>query len=94
MLPFRKILFPVDYSEPCKAIVPYVAEMQNHFSAELSLLHAYGAEALAFSNLPLSDPELPEDTRLWAALQQASGGTWGGCVFDVQAIRQRLRDLR
>jgi putative YjhG/YagF family dehydratase len=32
------------------------------------------------------DPALPDDTRLWAALQDASGGTWGGCVFDVDAI--------
>jgi putative YjhG/YagF family dehydratase len=32
------------------------------------------------------DPELPEDTRLWAALQAASGGTWGGCVYDTDAI--------
>ncbi len=32
------------------------------------------------------DPGLPADTRLWAALQQASGGTWGGCVYDVDAI--------
>ena len=32
------------------------------------------------------DPELPDDTRLWAALQQAGGGTWGGCVYDVDAI--------
>jgi len=32
------------------------------------------------------DPLLPDDTRLWAALQDASGGTWGGCVFDVDAI--------
>ena len=30
--------------------------------------------------------ELPDDTRLWAALQQASGGTWGGCVYDVDRI--------
>ncbi len=30
--------------------------------------------------------ELPADTRLWAALQQASGGTWGGCVYDVERI--------
>ena len=66
MLPFRKILFPVDYSEPCKAIVPYVAEMQSHFSAELSLVHAYGAEALAFSPLPITDPELPEQARALA----------------------------
>jgi nucleotide-binding universal stress UspA family protein len=66
MLPFRKILFPVDYSEPCKAIVPCVAEMQSHFSAELSLVHAYGAEALAYSPLPMTDPELPEQARVLA----------------------------
>lgn len=29
---------------------------------------------------------LPDDTRLWAALQQASGGTWAGCVYDVERI--------
>ena len=32
------------------------------------------------------DPDLPEDTRLWAALQAMGGGTWGGCVYDVDAI--------
>ncbi len=36
------------------------------------------------------DPNIPDDTRLWAALQQASGGTWGGCVYDVDAIVRRL----
>ncbi len=36
------------------------------------------------------DPELPDDTRLWAALQQAGGGAWGGCVYDVDAIVRRL----
>ncbi len=34
---------------------------------------------------------LPDDTRLWAALQQAGGGTWGGCVYDVEAILERLQ---
>jgi putative YjhG/YagF family dehydratase len=29
---------------------------------------------------------LPDDTRLWAALQRASGGTWAGCVYDVERI--------
>jgi xylonate dehydratase len=33
-----------------------------------------------------ADPALPDDTRLWAALQDASGGTWSGSVFDVDAI--------
>jgi xylonate dehydratase len=31
-------------------------------------------------------PQLPADSRLWAALQRASGGTWGGCVYDVDRI--------
>jgi putative YjhG/YagF family dehydratase len=33
-----------------------------------------------------ADPNLPDDTRLWAALQGASGGAWGGCVYDVEKI--------
>jgi dihydroxyacid dehydratase/phosphogluconate dehydratase len=40
------------------------------------------------------DPELPDDTRLWAALQQAGGGTWGGCVYDVDAIVTALAGPR
>jgi putative YjhG/YagF family dehydratase len=32
------------------------------------------------------DGKLPADTRLWAALQQVGGGTWGGCVYDVDRI--------
>lgn len=37
-----------------------------------------------------ADDNLPADTRLWAALQQVGGGTWGGCVFDVEAIVETL----
>ena len=37
-----------------------------------------------------ADPDLPDDTRLWAALQNASGGTWGGCVYDVEKILRVL----
>ena len=33
-----------------------------------------------------SHPQLPDDSRLWAALQQASGGTWTGCLYDVDRI--------
>jgi dihydroxyacid dehydratase/phosphogluconate dehydratase len=36
------------------------------------------------------DPELPTDTKLWAALQHVSGGIWGGCVYDADAIIARL----
>jgi xylonate dehydratase len=52
-----------------------------------------GARVLA-SRPPRSDlgpdKDLPEDTRLWALLQQAGGGTWGGCVYDLDAIAAAL----
>lgn len=36
-------------------------------------------------------PMIPDDSRLWAALQDASGGTWGGCVFDTEDIIRTLK---
>ncbi|MHC4518253.1 MAG: YjhG/YagF family D-xylonate dehydratase, partial [Planctomycetota bacterium] len=36
-------------------------------------------------------PDIPDDTRLWAALQETSGGTWSGCVYDVEKILDTLR---
>jgi putative YjhG/YagF family dehydratase len=36
------------------------------------------------------DPNLPDDTRLWAALQDASGGAWAGAVYDVDRILRVL----
>jgi len=39
-------------------------------------------------------PDLPADTRLWAALQRASGGTWAGCVYDVEQIVALLEYAR
>ncbi len=41
-----------------------------------------------------ADADLPDDTRLWAALQQLGGGTWGGCVYDVEKIVAALRNGR
>ena len=37
------------------------------------------------------DELLPDDTKLWALLQNASGGVWGGCVYDVEAISKNQR---
>ena len=34
----------------------------------------------------IQHPDLPDDTRLWAALQRASGGVWAGCIYDVDKI--------
>jgi putative YjhG/YagF family dehydratase len=66
-----------------EASVDFVGEGSREFSRE------EGAGILA-ARVARSDlaphPHLPDDTRLWAALQSVSGGTWGGCVFDVETI--------
>lgn len=38
-----------------------------------------------------ADPNLPDDTRLWAALQKLGGGTWGGCVYDADSLINALK---
>lgn len=67
MLPFHKILFPVDYSDPCKALVPYVRDMADHFSAELTapltLVHAYNLGSFATAEIDLAEPGLIEECR-------------------------------
>jgi len=35
-------------------------------------------------------PDLPADTRLWSVLQNASGGSWGGCVYDADSVASLL----
>ena len=40
-----------------------------------------------------ADPGLPSSVKLWAAIQQTGGGTWGGCVPDVDAIVEKLLDM-
>ena len=51
-------------------------------------------ERLLASRSPRTDlaphPQLPADTRLWAALIGASGGVWGGCVYDADSIVAKL----
>ncbi|KAF1685319.1 YjhG/YagF family D-xylonate dehydratase [Pseudoxanthomonas broegbernensis] len=58
-------------------------------------LQAATAAALLAARAPhpgiAAHPRLPADTRLWAALQEASGGAWGGCVYDVDRIVEVLR---
>ncbi len=67
--------------------VDFVGEGDRRYSPE------DGARRLA-ERAPHPDlapaPDLPADTRLWALLQQAGGGAWGGCVFDVEALEARL----
>ncbi|HEX4004803.1 MAG TPA: YjhG/YagF family D-xylonate dehydratase [Acidobacteriaceae bacterium] len=69
------------------ASVHLVGEKGEDFESE------EGARRLA-ARRPRPDlhphPDLPDDTRLWAALVEASGGAWGGCVYDVERIAQKL----
>jgi hypothetical protein len=59
-------------------------------AADGRVLDADAAATLLASRPPHPDlapaAALPDDTRLWAALQRASGGTWAGCVYDVDRI--------
>jgi putative YjhG/YagF family dehydratase len=67
--------------------VNMVGEGKEQFSSEegaIRLAHRSPRQDLA------PHPALPEDTRLWAALVQASGGVWGGCVYDTEAIVAQL----
>jgi dihydroxyacid dehydratase/phosphogluconate dehydratase len=74
--------------EKLTGTVNLVGDAREHFGVE------EGAIRLS-SRRPRPDlrphPALPDDTRLWAALVQASGGVWGGCVYDVDAIISRLQ---
>ena len=63
--PFRKILCPVDYSAPCESVAPYVNEMVQRFSAELTLVHTYGPGSLAYRQFPLMDPDLAEKAQAY-----------------------------
>jgi putative YjhG/YagF family dehydratase len=67
--------------------VDLIGEGEERFTPEA------GRERLA-ARSPRTDlaphPSLPSDTRLWAALVQASGGVWGGCVYDTNMIVARL----
>lgn len=74
---------------------------RNHLDGSVNLIGAggqiFGAEEGArvlAAREPRADldadPDLPNDTRLWAALQEVSGGTWGGCVFDTDTILKVL----
>ena len=59
MLPFRHILFPVDYSTPYQAVIPYVQEMASRFSAELTAVYAYAPlAAISHGDLLITDPDL------------------------------------
>jgi putative YjhG/YagF family dehydratase len=67
---------------------------RNSLDGSVNLIAENASQLLADRPLDASlapNEKLPEDTRLWAALQQVGGGTWGGCVYDVDAIVAALQ---
>ncbi len=67
---------------------------RNTLEGSVNLVAEDAEQLLASRPTPAglaADPRLPDDTRLWAALQQLGGGTWGGCVYDVDAIIAALQ---
>lgn len=70
-----------------EATVNFVGYDGNEFSPEAGT--AILAARSPHPNLR-EDERMPSDSRLWAALQKVSGGTWGGCVYDVDRIIEVL----
>lgn len=75
---------------------------QNELTGTVNLIghgsemysESWGKETLGARNFRSDlqpDAALPDDTRLWAALIQASGGIWGGCIYDVDKIIGQLK---
>jgi putative YjhG/YagF family dehydratase len=81
-------------------LIRIVIDRQNHTgsvdlvgASEQRFTPEAGAEVLSKRSMRTDlspDPNLPEDTRLWAALQLAGGGTWAGCVYDPERIMSLL----
>jgi dihydroxyacid dehydratase/phosphogluconate dehydratase len=75
-------------TQRCEGRVDLIGEGERRFAAE-------EGERLLELRTSRSDlaphPALPEDTRLWAALQLAGGGIWAGCVYDTDKIVRGLR---
>ena len=79
-----------DRSPPCIHLsgqINFIGENEHTFDPD------EGARILATRPLHpelTPNPDLPDDTRLWAVLQNLSGGTWAGCVYDVEMILEKL----
>jgi nucleotide-binding universal stress UspA family protein len=61
MLPFRQIVFPVDFSEPCRAMAPLVKNVAHHYNCPVTLLHAYELPVAFYGDLGPLDLTIPAD---------------------------------
>jgi len=99
MLPFRKILFPTDYSEGCQAVVPFVTELTRHFAADLTLIHAYALRpaflvrspdgALVYDETVAMEPGWPNEMR---ALEEKRLRTYATATFPGQYLESAAQE--
>jgi nucleotide-binding universal stress UspA family protein len=97
MLPFRRILFPVDYSPSCRAVIPYVQDMARHFHAQLTVIHAFALhpclaipnprEALVYTDVGGESPQPVEQARCQEAqrLRDFAAASFRGQHVDIFA---------
>ena len=99
MLPFKKILFPVDYSDSCRALAPYVKEWKQHFSAELVLIHAYALQpafaartaegSLVYDEVIAVDPAWPSEIQ---AAEQERLRKFAASAFAAESLETVLEE--
>lgn len=83
MLPFRHILFPVDYSPRCRAAAAAVAEMADHFGASITVLHSYQVPVVIYGEfMPISMPA-PDD---WQATAEKTIARFVSEVFPDRKV--------
>jgi putative YjhG/YagF family dehydratase len=70
-------------------LIDIIVDREN-LTASVNVVDASDFEARPQSDDLAPHPNLPDDTRLWAGLVTTSGGLWGGCVYDVDAVLKKL----
>jgi nucleotide-binding universal stress UspA family protein len=102
MLPFRRIVFPIDYSESCQSAVPYVREMQHRFESRLTLVRAFDHAGSMFAGFePLENHALPpviearkaEEERLEEFANQSFPGLRPCLMFRDGDAAATIRDI-
>lgn len=88
MIPFRRILFPVDYSTACEATVSHVKNVARRFEAELTLLHAYGPFDPAYRDLVEDIPLWPPSVKAFEEkrLKRFAAASFGGSHLELEVI--------
>jgi len=85
MISFKRILFPVDFSSPCGAVVPSIQAMVKRFHAELIVLHVV--------DMPTATWYAPAEAAAWATLINADKLRDAGQVSLDRFIAQHLSDM-